>query len=54
MSVPKSPTRLPGEGSSRPFADPPGGGLVPPEAAVFALADTLLDPGAAGLAVGIG
>jgi hypothetical protein len=28
--------------------------LVPPEATVFALANTLLDPGAAGLAAGIG
>jgi hypothetical protein len=54
MSVPKSPTRLPGEGSSHPFDDPPRGGLLPQEAVVFALADALLDLGAAGFAAGIG
>jgi hypothetical protein len=54
MSVPKSATCLPGEGNSRPFADPLGGGLVPPKAAVFAPADALLGPGAAGFAAGIG
>jgi hypothetical protein len=54
MLVPKSATRLPGEGSSRPFADPPWGGLVPLEAAVFTPADALLSPGAVGFAAGIG
>jgi hypothetical protein len=54
MFAPKSATRLPGEGSSRPFAGPPGGGLAPPEAAVFALADALLGPGTAGFAAGTG
>jgi hypothetical protein len=54
MFVPKSATHLPGEGSSRPFADLPGGGLVPPEAAVFAPADALLGPGVVGFAAGIG
>jgi hypothetical protein len=56
--VPKSATCLPGEGSftgdgtSRPFAGPPGGGLVPPEDVVFAPVDALLGPGAAGFAAG--
>jgi hypothetical protein len=54
MFVPKSATRLPGEGNSRPFTDPPGGGLVLPEAAVFAPTDALLGPGAAGFTAGIG
>jgi hypothetical protein len=53
MFMPKSATRLPGEGSSRPFADPPEGGLVPPEAAIFVPADALLGPGATGFAAGI-
>jgi hypothetical protein len=34
--------------------DPPGGGLVPPEVAVFAPADALLGLGATGFVVGIG
>jgi hypothetical protein len=54
MFVPKSATRFPGEGSSHPFAASTGGGFVPPAAAVFALADDLLDPGTAGFAAGIG
>jgi hypothetical protein len=54
MFAPKSATRLPGEGSSRPFAGPPRGGLVPLEAAVFALADTLLGPGTTGFAANTG
>jgi hypothetical protein len=54
MFVPKSATHFPGEGSSRPFAASTGGGLVLPAAAVFALADDLPDPGAAGFATGIG
>jgi hypothetical protein len=54
MFVSKSATRLSGEGSSRPFADPPGGGLLPPEVAAFTLADALLGPGAAGFAAGTG
>jgi hypothetical protein len=54
MSVPKSATSLPGEGSSCPFVGPPGGGLPPPEAAAFALADALLGPGAATFADGTG
>ena len=54
MFVPKSATRLPGEGSSHPFTGPPGGGLLPPEAAAFALTDALLGPGAAGFAAGTG
>jgi hypothetical protein len=53
MFVPKSATRFPGEGSSHPFAASTRGGLVPPAAAVFALADDLPDPGAAGFAAGI-
>jgi hypothetical protein len=52
MFVPKSATRFPGEGSSRPFAASTGGGLVPPAAVVFALADDLPDPGMAGFAAG--
>jgi hypothetical protein len=43
--VPKSATRLPGEGSSCPFAGPPRGGLPSPEAAAFALVDALLGSG---------
>ena len=54
MFVPKSATRLPGEGSSRPFTGSPGGGLLPPDAAAFALAGALLGPGAAGFAAGTG
>jgi hypothetical protein len=54
MFVPKLATRRAGEGSSRPFAGPPGGGLLPPEAAAFALADTLLCPGADGFTAGTG
>jgi hypothetical protein len=54
MFVPKSATRLPGEGSSRPFAGPPGGGLLPPVVAVFTFADTLLGPGPAGFVAGTG
>jgi hypothetical protein len=54
MFVPKSATRLPGEGNSRLFAGSPGGGLIPPEAAVFALADALLGPGTTGFAAGTG
>jgi hypothetical protein len=50
----KSATRLSGEGSSRPFADPPGGGLLPLEVVAFALVDALLGPGAAGFAAGTG
>jgi hypothetical protein len=54
MFVPKSATCLPGEGSSYPFIDPPGGGLPPPEAAFFTLADTLLGLGASAFAAGTG
>jgi hypothetical protein len=54
MFVPKSATRLPGEGSSRPFAGPPEGGLVPLEATVFTLTDALLGPGTTGFAFGTG
>jgi hypothetical protein len=49
--VPKSATRLPSEGSfagdgtSHPFAGPPGGGLVPLEATVFMPVDALLGLG---------
>jgi hypothetical protein len=58
--VSKSATRLPvegsfaGDGTSRPFTGPPGGGLVPQEAAVFAPVDALLGPGVAGFAAGTG
>jgi hypothetical protein len=34
-----------GDGGSRPFVGPPGGGLVSLEAAVFAPIDALLGPG---------
>jgi hypothetical protein len=44
MFVPKSAMRRAGEGDPRPFMGPLGGGLLPPEAAAFALADTLLCP----------
>jgi hypothetical protein len=54
MFVPKLATCHPGEGSSRPFTGSPGGGLLPPEAAAFALADALLCPGAASFAAGTG
>jgi hypothetical protein len=54
MFVPKSTTCRAGEGSSRPFAGPPEGALLPPKAAAFALADALLCPGAAGFAAGTG
>jgi hypothetical protein len=54
MFVPKSATRFPGKGSSRPFAASTEGGLVPPAAAVFVLADNLPDPGATGFVAGIG
>ena len=54
MFVPKSATRHPSEGSSRPFTGPPGGGLLPPEEAAFALVGALLGPGAAGFAAGTG
>jgi hypothetical protein len=54
MFVLKSATRFPGEGSSRTFAASTGGGLVPPAAAIFALADDMPDLGAAGFAASIG
>jgi hypothetical protein len=54
MSVPKSAIRRAGEGGLRPFTSPPGGGLLPPEVATFALADALLCLGAAGFAAGTG
>jgi hypothetical protein len=43
-----------GEGSLRPFTGPPGGGLLAPEAAAFALADALLCLGADSFAVDTG
>jgi hypothetical protein len=52
MFVPKSATRRAGEGNTRPFAGPPRGGLLPPEAAAFALTNALLCPGVAGFAAG--
>jgi hypothetical protein len=52
--MPKSATRRAGEGSLRPFTSPHGGGLLPPEAAAFALADALLCPRAADFAAGTG
>jgi hypothetical protein len=60
MSVSKSVTRATapsirtGEGSLRPFAGPPEGGLPAPEAAAFAPAEALLGLGAAGFAAGNG
>jgi hypothetical protein len=54
MSVPKSATRRASEGDLRPFTGLQGGGLLPPEAAAFALADVLLCPAAAGFAAGTG
>jgi hypothetical protein len=54
MSVPKSAICRAGEGGLRPFTSPPGGGLLPPEAAAFTLTDALLCPGTAGFAVGTG
>ena len=54
MFVPKSVTRFPGEGNSRPFAASTGGDLVTPAVPVFAPANSLLDPGAAGFAAGTG
>jgi hypothetical protein len=54
MFVPKSATRLPGEGSSRPFTGSPRGGLLPLDAVAFTLAGALLGPGAAGFAAGTG
>jgi hypothetical protein len=60
MSVSKSATRVAapsirvGEGYLRPFTGPPGGGLLAPEAATFALAEALLCPGAASFAAGTG
>jgi hypothetical protein len=44
MSVPKSATRRAGEGGLHSFTGPHGGGLLPPEAAAFALASALLCP----------
>ena len=54
MSVPKSATRRAGEGGLHPFTIPPRGGLLPLEAAAFALADALLCTGATGFTVGAG
>jgi hypothetical protein len=54
MSVPKSAIRRAGESGLRPFTSPPGGGLLPLEAAAFALADALLCPRVAGFAAGTG
>jgi hypothetical protein len=54
MSVLKSATRRAGEGCLRPFTGPPRSGLLPPEVAAFALADTLLCPGATSFAAGTG
>jgi hypothetical protein len=44
MSVSKSATRRAGKGGLRSFTGPHGGGLLPPEAAAFALAGALLCP----------
>ena len=58
MFVSKSATRAAApsvrvsEGSLRPFAGPPEGGLPVPEATAFAPAEALLGPGAAGFAAG--
>jgi hypothetical protein len=60
MSVSKSTTRAAapsvraGEGSLRPFAGPPEGGLPTPEVAAFAPAEALLGPGAASFTAGNG
>jgi hypothetical protein len=60
MSVSKSATRAAaspvraGEGSLRPFAGPPEGGLPVPEAAAFAPAEALLGLGAVGFVAGNG
>jgi hypothetical protein len=60
MSVSKSATRVAaspvraGEGSFRPFAGPPEGGLPAPEAAAFAPAEALLGLGAASFTAGNG
>jgi hypothetical protein len=60
MSVSKLATRVAapsvhaGKGCLRPFTGPPGGGLLAPEAAAFALADTLLCPGATSFTASIG
>jgi hypothetical protein len=51
--VPKSATRLPGEGNSRAFAAPAEADLVPPAPAAFATSGTLLDPGAANFAASV-
>jgi hypothetical protein len=50
MFVPKSAIRHAGEDSLRSFTGPARGGLLPPAAAAFALADALLCTGAAGFA----
>jgi hypothetical protein len=52
--VPKSATRLPGEGNSQAFKAPAGADLVPPALAAFTLSCTLLDPGAADFAASVG
>jgi hypothetical protein len=52
MFVPKSAIRRAGKSGLCPFSRPPGGGLLPPAAAAFALADALPCPGAAGFAAG--
>jgi hypothetical protein len=60
MSVSKSATRADassirgGEGSLRPFAGPPEGGLPATEAAAFAPGEALLGPGAGGFVAGTG
>jgi hypothetical protein len=54
MSVSKSATRCAGEGSLHSFMGPHGDGLLPLEAAAFALADALLCPVVAGFAAGTG
>jgi hypothetical protein len=47
MSVPKSAMRRAGESGLRPFTTPPGGGLLPLEAAAFVHAGALPCSGAA-------
>jgi hypothetical protein len=54
MSVPKSAMRRAGESGLRPFTTSPRGGLLPPEAAAFVLADALPCPGATIFAAGTG
>jgi hypothetical protein len=53
ISVPKSATRLPGEGNSRVFAATAEADLVSPAPATLATFGTLLDPGATDFAASV-